>query len=111
MLNPIGDVMPRLRVISLLVIFGSSSARWGIPIMTALALAIIQSANTCRDCTIFTDDEKLAAVSTLAFSGACYGAGIGALIGRERWNEFDLAPRVSKGVTESRPAVGFSVEF
>jgi hypothetical protein len=37
-------------------------------------------------------------VTVNTLSGALWGAGIGALIGREKWDSFALAPRPTVGV-------------
>jgi hypothetical protein len=46
-----------------------------------------------------------------ALSGALWGAGIGALVGRERWDSFDLAPRTVLHTSAGAAMIGIRLAF
>ena len=78
---------------------------WGAPI--GLAAGVLSASAVTGDCIGCTDDYSKGgwiALSTL--SGALWGAGIGALVGRERWDEFQLAPRTSIGASPDGVMLG-----
>jgi hypothetical protein len=109
--------IPVARLTSVEVSRGKSRAagalrgiKWGAPIGLALG-ALTASAVTgdCIGCTKDYSPAEWVAVSTV--SGVMWGAGIGALIGRERWDGFQLAPRTAIGVDAGGASLGFSLEF
>lgn len=85
--------------------------KWGVPIMAAFGAVLAASGGNggnCSTCDVdFGDGVGITALFTL--SGAFYGAGIGALVGRERWDQFDLASRTSLQVGRGR--IGVTVGF
>lgn len=109
------------RITSLQISRGSSRADgairgmyWGVPIMTALGAVIALVAvndNSCRNCTPVSGGEGVGFTALAAVSGAVYGAGIGALIGRERWERFDMPARTSLDIREGRMAVRLAIAF
>jgi hypothetical protein len=68
---------------------------WGLPIglVFGTIVAISADCNSCLNPPTDTERADFALASTV--SGVVWGAGIGALIGRERWERFDVNPRVS----------------
>ena len=50
-------------------------------------------------------------VGYAAFSGAFWGAAVGALIPKERWERFDVTPRVGADVRTRRTRVGLALAF
>ncbi len=73
---------------------------WGVPIMTlgGIMVAAIDecaSNNPAGRTSSACVDTGWEFVPLAAVSGLLYGAGIGALIGRERWDKFELPVRVS----------------
>ncbi|MDQ6633403.1 MAG: hypothetical protein M3Z10_01455 [Gemmatimonadota bacterium] len=83
---------------------------WGSAVGLALGLAVLSSFTECSTC---SDDSsgKAGFVLYMTTSGALWGAGLGALIGRERWERFDLAPRPITGLQGGRPSFGLSVQL
>ena len=82
--------------------------------MTALGAVIALVAvndNSCRTCTPVSGGEGVGFTALAAVSGAVYGAGIGALIGRERWERFDMPARTSLDIREGRMAVRLAIAF
>ena len=55
--------------------------------------------------------SRAAIVGYSVFSGALLGAAIGALIPKERWERFDLAPRTGLDPRRRRMELGFSVAY
>lgn len=95
--------VPVSRVTSLEVSRGTSRAlgaisglKWGTPIGLGLGLALLPSINSCRTC---NKGEASSAVILYGVSGAIWGAGIGALIGKERWDRFELPPTGSSVIS------------
>ncbi|MFI5256499.1 MAG: hypothetical protein ACHQRK_04490 [Gemmatimonadales bacterium] len=87
---------------------------WGAPI--GLVLGVIAAAGTdsdpyCFDTCSTSDSYKVGIVAASTVAGVLWGAGIGALIGRERWDRFDVAPRTSFDVRRGRASLGFAVGF
>jgi hypothetical protein len=74
-------------------------------IIAAVALPSVQSCDYCSN----TSGDLTSFVLYMTASGALYGATIGALIGRERWESFDLAPRPLTGMRAGRPSFGLSL--
>ncbi|MEO8334779.1 MAG: hypothetical protein ABI664_07395 [bacterium] len=84
--------------------------KWGVPIMATIGavLAAVGTDGNCSTCDMaFGDGVYVTAL--FSFTGAFYGAGIGALIGRERWEQFDLGTRTSVRVQGGR--IGLGLEF
>ena len=87
---------------------------WGVPIMTLggiLVAAIDEcgSHNAAGRTSSGCVDTGWEIVPLAVVSGVLYGAGIGALIGRERWDQFELPVRVS--VRPSARGVALSVRM
>jgi len=113
--------IPLARVTSLELSRGKSRAdgaiagmKWGVPIMGAIgatfAIAAIAD-DSCPTCDDISVGEGIGATAIFALTGAIYGAGIGALIGRERWDAFDLAPRTALRIHRGRIGVGMQFGF
>ena len=62
---------------------------WGSAVGLILALVALPSIRSCDYCSDMPGDQT-SFVLYMTSSGALWGAGIGALIGRERWERFDL---------------------
>lgn len=86
--------------------------KWGVPIMAAVGVVIgvAASSDDCTNCTPI-EGGVVGATGLFAVTGAIYGAGIGALIGRERWEQFDLSPRTSLDMRQGRIGLGLSFGF
>ncbi|MDB4900028.1 MAG: hypothetical protein JWN53_1836, partial [Gemmatimonadetes bacterium] len=111
--------VPVARITSLELSRGSSRMEgakrgllWGVPIATGLGLLFAPSlrncSSTCRDA---SSTEKADMVLAFAFSGAVWGAGIGAIVGRERWEPFDIATRTSVGYDAGAATLQFSLRW
>ncbi|HKP15929.1 MAG TPA: hypothetical protein VJT85_07690, partial [Gemmatimonadaceae bacterium] len=66
---------------------------WGAPIGLGFGILGLGLAEDCVACTDEPSDAEVVGLFTL--SGVIWGAGIGAIIGRERWERFQLATRAS----------------
>jgi hypothetical protein len=86
-------------------------AVWGSAVGLLFGLITLPSIRDCDYCGASTSGEQTSFVLTMTASGALWGAGIGALIGRERWDKFDLAPRPITGLRAGRPSLGLSVQL
>lgn len=86
---------------------------WGVPIGLALGLATANSLEDCTDfgCRDVSSGERSAYVVASALGGGIWGAGIGALVGRERWERFDVGPRAAFDYRDGRTRLGFAVRF
>jgi hypothetical protein len=84
---------------------------WGLAVGLVLGLAVLPSFATCSDCGDTSSGEQASFVFYMTASGAFYGAGIGAIVGRERWERFDLAPRPVVGLRAGRPMLGLSLQL
>lgn len=89
---------------------------WGVPI--GLAFGVIAAASTtsadyvyCVDCSSVSNSYKAGLIAEGALGGAIWGAGIGALVGRERWDRFNVTPRTSFDVRQGRASLGFALAF
>lgn len=86
--------------------------QWGAPIGLGLGLLLAPSLRecspTCRDA---TSSEKSDFILAGAVSGILWGAGIGALIGRERWERFDVAPRSGVDVRTGAARLGVRLSY
>lgn len=83
---------------------------WGAPI--GLATGLLSASAVTGDCIGCTDDySKGGWIALSTFSGVLWGAGIGALIGRERWDDFQLAPRTSIGVSSDGAMLGMRLSL
>ncbi len=98
--------VPLARVSSLEISRGTSRSlgamsglKWGTPIGVGLGLALVPAINSCRNC---DRGEAPSVVILYGISGAIYGAGIGALLGTERWERFALPAEGAVSVGEAR---------
>jgi hypothetical protein len=84
---------------------------WGAGVGLVLGLAVLPlgSCSNCSDA--LSSGEQASFVVYMTVSGALYGAGIGAIVGRERWERFDLAPRPVVGFRAGRPMLGLSFQL
>jgi hypothetical protein len=111
--------IPASRVTSLELSRGKSRAdgaiagmKWGVPIMAGFGL-LLAAADPSSGCTTCTRDGPSGSeiVGYFVLSGVAYGAGIGALVGKERWERFDLGARTSLDVRNGRFSLGVSRLF
>lgn len=86
---------------------------WGAPIGLVIGLASANSLESCSDfgCGDVSSAERSAYVVASIVGGAAWGAGIGALVGRERWEQFALLPRTSLGTSGGRSYARVTVPF
>ena len=92
---------------------------WGVPIGLGLGvLAAVSSDNPddyyCSglpDCGETSGSYKAGLIVGGAGAGLLWGAAIGALVGRERWERFDVAPRSSFDFRDGRTHFGVAVRF
>ena len=86
--------------------------KWGVPIMAAFGAMIAAAGNdgNCSTCDI-TFGEGVAVTAVFGLTGAFYGAGIGAIVGHERWEQFDLTPRTSLQLNSGRIGVSLQLGF
>jgi hypothetical protein len=83
---------------------------WGSAVGLVLGLAVLPF-GSCSNCGHTSAGEQAGFVFYMTMSGALYGAGIGAIVGRERWERFDLAPRPVVGFRAGRPMLGLSLRL
>jgi hypothetical protein len=83
---------------------------WGVPIGLAAGFAFATVPDP-ENCYCNTDRNRNADVVLGVVSGVLWGAGIGALIGRERWEPFDIQRRTAIGITPDGATVGVRYEF
>ena len=116
--NSLPIALPTTRIESLEISRGKSRAdgairgiKWGAPIGAVLGLAFIAAINDdCYECG-FSSDSKAGFVALETLGGAMWGAGIGALVGRERWQSFDLQRRSALGIGPHGPTLALRLEF
>jgi hypothetical protein len=108
--------IPSSRIVSLEIRRGKSRGdgalrgiKWGIPIGLALGAVTVGFAD-CTDCSNDAG-QALGWIALNGVSGAIWGAGIGALIGRERWERFDLPRRAAIRVTPGGAMLGMRYDF
>jgi hypothetical protein len=98
----------------------SAGAARGVVIggVIGLALGVVAAVSDPDSRTYFNYDtgrrdttSRGAIVAYTTFSGALLGAGIGALIPKERWERFDLAPRTSMDPRRRRMELGLSIGY
>ena len=86
--------------------------QWGAPIGLGFGLLLAPSLRECDPtCHDATSSEKNEFVVAGAISGVLWGAGIGALIGRERWERFDVAPRMGVDTRKGRTQLGLRLGY
>ena len=107
------------RITSLEISRGSSrmagaivGMEWGVGIVGGMG-AVIAAVATCpagsTRCVPPTTSERVAFAATMAASGAIWGGGIGAIVGRETWAQFALPGRAS--LRASSAGVGLAFGF
>lgn len=108
--------IPIDRLTSLEVSRGSSrmlgaqhGAYWGAAIGLLLGIAALPGDN-CAYCDS-SSGEQTSMVLSVTLAGAFYGAGIGAMIGREKWERYELGPRPTLGLRAGKPSVGVNIQF
>ena len=86
---------------------------WGTPIGLLIGAASANSLNDCTDfgCSDASSDEQGAYILGSTLGGALWGAGIGALVGRERWEHFDVGARSAFDYRDGRSRFGIAVKF
>jgi hypothetical protein len=94
---------------------GSGALRglaWGVPIGLVFGIATASSVDNCGDlgCDGLVTTARGVYVISSTLSGAFWGAGIGALIGRERWEPFALT-RMSFGGSGGRSYARITIPF
>jgi hypothetical protein len=118
--NAMPLAIPTSRITTLEVSRGKSRAdgavrgmKWGTPIGLAFGVLTMGIADECLGCA--TDghnaDGRAAWVGMNVLSGVLWGAGIGALIGRERWETFDIPRRTAIGLAPGRATLALRYEF
>lgn len=88
-----------------------SAGSWGVPIGLAAGLLTYAVAPECIRCN--PDDLNPRSGEFIvwsAVSGVVYGAAIGALVGREKWERFDTHPRAALKVRGGRMLVGLALD-
>jgi hypothetical protein len=113
--------VPFSRITSIEVSRGSSRAlgavrgvAWGAPI--GLVIGVVAAAGTdddpyCFDTCSTSGSYKAGIVAASTLGGALWGAGIGAIVGRERWERFDISPRSSFDLRNGRANLGVALAF
>lgn len=85
---------------------------WGAPIGLLVMLADAPTGES--RCTSETCGDELSDAQRIVVGvvgGGGWGAGIGALIGRERWQRLEVTPRLSASVSRGRITMGAAVPF
>lgn len=113
--------VPFALITSIEVSRGSSRAlgavrgvQWGAPI--GLVFGVIAAAGTdsdpyCFDNCRTSGSYKAGIVAASTLAGALWGAGIGAIVGRERWERFEVSPRSAFDVRQGSARLGLAVAF
>jgi hypothetical protein len=114
--NPAGVpiTVPLARVTSLEISRGKSRSagalrgvEWGAPIGLGLGVLAASLSDRCETC---ADEQSTAeGIALFTISGVVWGAGIGAIIGRERWERYQLGARTSLRVGRDGAAIAFSI--
>lgn len=83
---------------------------WGVPIGVLVMLIPTEDAQCTRSsCPEDLSDAALVGVGVIG--GGAWGALIGALVGRERWQELQLTPQVAVGASRRQVALGVAIPF
>jgi hypothetical protein len=84
-----------------------------VPIGLVFGVATASSLESCGDfgCSDASDSERGAYVLASTLAGGVWGAGIGALVGRERWERFDVSPRSAFDYRDGRTRFGVAIRF
>lgn len=93
--------------------------KWGVPI--GLAIGVLAAAGSDNPDNVYCTGFDNCGQSNGAFrarvitgsivGGAIWGAAIGALVGRERWERFDVAPRTSFDIRRDGARLGLALGF
>ena len=107
--------VPMARITSLEVSRGKSRASgagrgalWGAGVGVAFGLAIVVADNGN---TVYYEPNNGQVIALSLASGAFYGAIIGAIVGREQWDSYDLHTRTSLRVRPGQVAAGVTIGF
>ncbi len=115
--------VPIDRITSLEISKGSSrlagagrGIKWGLPI--GLAFGLISASTASEESRIYWDGglqkdtvSKGEIVAVFGLGGALWGAAIGALIPKEQWAQFDLAPRTGFDERHRRMQFGLRIAY
>lgn len=118
--------VPVARITSAEVSRGSSRGlgalqglKWGVPI--GLGLGVIAAAGSSNPDNVYCSGFDNCGQSDAAFrarvitagvvGGAFWGAAIGALVGRERWERFDVTPRSAFDYRDGRTRFGLAIRY
>lgn len=112
--------LPESKISSLEISRGKSrtdgaiqGVKWGAPILGLMGLLLFNAGSdvSCTGTCTVNEYDRASIALAFAGAGAFYGAGIGALIGKERWEDFDLGVRTSVRVHHGRVGVGLAYSF
>jgi hypothetical protein len=84
---------------------------WGAPIGAGFGLLTLGAIHDCRNCNPQEQPTDGGWVAFSAVAGALWGAAIGAIVGRERWESFDLSHRAALGVRPSNVVFSIRLDF
>lgn len=89
--------------------------KWGTPIGLGFGVLTMGFIADCLGCATRPDSdrsgERGAWVATSTLSGVAYGALIGALVGREHWESFDLSRHTAVNFAPHGASLGLRYEF
>lgn len=86
---------------------------WGVPILGGFSTLIALATPACPAgrCGIDGEFPRGEFVMYGFIGGALYGSGIGALIGREKWDRYELPARPAVGMRDGRATLGINHTF
>jgi hypothetical protein len=84
--------------------------KWGVPIAVGYGLLMLAAFDSCTDC---ENKSEVAAswMGMCVLSGVFYGAGIGALVGREHWDRFELPQRAATNMRDGQMTIAMRLQF
>jgi hypothetical protein len=82
---------------------------WGVPIGLGFGTIVAIAVRSSRSADSPTDQQRADFVLASTVSGAFWGASIGALVGRERWERFDLHTRTAFDFRGGRMSLAVSL--